>query len=222
MGYASYATMARGFGPGFDAPLIVVTKGHAGAASLRGAIERTPGIAAVTPPVVSRDGQATMLVAYPTTGEQDAATDALVNRLDDTVLPKSAYLTGPNAGNVAFANLMGSRLPALIGVVVALSMALLLVVFRSVVIAVKAAVMNLLSVCADVSVKQIGLGLAAAVLVDATVVRLVLVPAVMELLGKANWWLPSWLDRLLPAGPDGGRAGSGSGSGPASAPAEVH
>jgi RND superfamily putative drug exporter len=58
----------------------------------------------------------------------------------------------------------------------------------------------------DVSVKQIGLGLAAAVLVDATVVRLVLVPAVMELLGKANWWLPGWLDRRLPAG---------SGSGPA-------
>src|SRR6202040_2748703 len=185
--------------------------------------------------------------------------------------------------------------PWLIGVVVALSMVLLLVVFRSVVIAVKAALMNLLSVCAaygvltavtqwgwlghlfgfpekmpvttwvpvflfvilfglsmdyevfllskireeydrlgdsslavgrglaatargisaaaaimvvvflsfdltpDVSVKQIGLGLAAAVLVDATVVRLVLVPAVMELLGKANWWLPGWLDRLLPA-----------------------
>jgi RND superfamily putative drug exporter len=52
----------------------------------------------------------------------------------------------------------------------------------------------------DVSVKQIGLGLAAAVLVDATVVRLVLVPAVMELLGQANWWLPGWLGRLLPAG----------------------
>jgi putative drug exporter of the RND superfamily len=52
---------------------------------------------------------------------------------------------------------------------------------------------------ADVSVKQIGLGLAAAVLVDATVVRLVLVPAVTELLGKANWWLPGWLERLLPA-----------------------
>ena len=57
----------------------------------------------------------------------------------------------------------------------------------------------------DVSVKQIGLGLAAAVLVDATVVRLVLVPAVMELLGRANWWLPSWLARLLPAGPGGHR-----------------
>jgi putative drug exporter of the RND superfamily len=50
----------------------------------------------------------------------------------------------------------------------------------------------------NVSTKQIGLGLAVAILVDATVVRLVLVPSVMELLGRANWWLPGWLDRLLP------------------------
>jgi putative drug exporter of the RND superfamily len=301
MGYASYATMAQGFGPGYEAPLIVAAKvtpadGPA-LNSLRGAIEATPGIAAVTPPVISRDGQAALMIAYPTTGEQDAATNALVNRLDDTILPRSgltAYLTGPNAANVSFTNLIDARLPYLIGVVVALSMALLLVVFRSVTIAIKAAVMNLLSVCAaygvlvavtqwgwlghvfgfpeqmpvttwvpvflfvilfglsmdyevfllskireeydqtgdnrlavgrglagtarvisaaaaimvvvflsfdltpDVSVKQIGLGLAAAVLVDATVVRLVLVPAVMELLGPANWWLPGWLDRMLP------------------------
>jgi RND superfamily putative drug exporter len=295
MGYASYAAMAQGFGPGFDAPLIVVARTGTGLAGLRGAIAATPGVATVTPPVVSRDGQAVMLIAYPATSEQDAATNALVNRLDSTVLPRGAYLTGPNAANVAFTNLIGQRLPWLIGVVVALSMVLLLVVFRSVAIAVKAAVMNLLSVCAaygvltavtqwgwlgrvfgfpekmpvttwvpvflfvilfglsmdyevfllskireeydrlgdnalavgrglaatarvisaaaaimvvvflsfvltpDVSVKQIGLGLAAAVLVDATVVRLVLVPAVMELLGRANWWLPAWLARLLPA-----------------------
>ncbi|HEV3292452.1 MAG TPA: MMPL family transporter, partial [Streptosporangiaceae bacterium] len=302
MGYASYATMAQGFGPGFDAPLIVAAKvtpaDTARLTALRAAIEGTPGIADVTPPVISRDGQAALMIAYPTTGEQDPATNALVNRLNSTVLPRSgltAYLTGPNAGNVSFTNLINERLPWLIGVVVALSLVLLLVVFRSVVIAVKAALMNLLSVCAaygvltavtqwgwlgrlfgfpekmpvttwvpvflfvilfglsmdyevfllskireeydrlgssslavgrglastarvisaaaaimvvvflsfdltpDVSVKQIGLGLAAAVLVDATVVRLVLVPAVMELLGKANWWLPGWLDRLLPA-----------------------
>src|SRR5579859_2111839 len=303
MGYASYATMAQGFGPGFDAPLIVAARvtpaDGARLAALRGAIGATPGVADVTPPVISRDGQAALMIAYPTTGEQDAATNALVNRLDSTVLPRSgltAYLTGPNAGNVSFTNLIDARLPWLIGVVVALSLVLLLVVFRSVVIAVKAALMNLLSVSAaygvltavtqwgwlghlfgfpekmpvttwvpvflfvilfglsmdyevfllskireeydrlgdsslavgrglastarvisaaaaimvvvflsfdltpDVSVKQIGLGLAAAVLVDATVVRLVLVPAVMELLGKANWWLPGWLDRLLPGG----------------------
>jgi uncharacterized membrane protein YdfJ with MMPL/SSD domain len=319
MGYASYAAMARGFGPGFDAPLIVAAKvtpqDGPKLTALHQAIEGTPGIAAVTPPVTSRDGQAAMIIAYPATGAQDAATNALVNRIDDTVLQKAgltAYLTGPNAGNVAFANLIGSRLPWLIGVVVALSMALLLTVFRSVVIAVKAALMNLLSVCAaygvlvavtqwgwlghlfgfpekmpvttwvpvflfvilfglsmdyevfllsrireeydrlgdnsaavarglaatarvitaaaaimvvvflsfditpDVSVKQIGLGLAAAVLVDATVVRLVLVPAVMELLGKANWWLPGWLARLLPA------ERPAQVSKPASEPTEVH
>jgi uncharacterized membrane protein YdfJ with MMPL/SSD domain len=53
---------------------------------------------------------------------------------------------------------------------------------------------------ANVAVKQIGLGLAVAVLIDATLVRMVLVPAVMELLGKANWWLPAPLARVLPQG----------------------
>ncbi|MGH3249770.1 MAG: MMPL family transporter, partial [Trebonia sp.] len=309
MGYASYATMAQGFGPGFDAPVIIAAQlpgpqagtGLAATARLAAAVAATPGVAAVTPVVVSRDGQAAMLIAYPATGEQDPATDTLVDRMNDTVLPKatagtgiSAYVTGPNAGNVTFTNLIGQRLPWVIGVVIALSMLLLLVVFRSVVIAVKAALMNLLSIAAaygvlvmvsqngwlgslfgfpekvpvttwvpmflfvilfglsmdyevfllsrireeydssgdnaaavarglartarvitaaaaimvavflsivigpNVSTKQIGLGLAVAILIDATVVRLVLVPAVMELLGGANWWLPGWLDRLLP------------------------
>ena len=309
MGRASYLTMADGFGPGFDAPLIVAatlpgTGDSAASARLAGAIGSTPGIARVTPPIISPDGKAVMLVAYPTTGEQDAATDTLVNRINNTVLPSAtagtgvhAYLTGPNAGNVAFANMVAQRLPWLIAVVILLSMLLLTVVFRSVVVAVKAAVMNLLSITAaygvlvaisqwgwghqlfgfpekvpvttwvpmflfvilfglsmdyevfllsrireeydrtadntaavarglartarvisaaaaimvlvflsfvlgaDVSVKQIGLGLAVAVLIDATIVRLVLVPAVMELLGKANWWLPRPLARILPAGP---------------------
>jgi uncharacterized membrane protein YdfJ with MMPL/SSD domain len=308
MGYASYAAMARGFGPGFDAPLIVAAALPSGGgdpaelAGLETALARTPGVAAVTPPVVSRDRQAALLIAYPATGAQDAATNALANTISSSVLPTAtagtgirAYLTGLNAGNVTFANLIGRRLPWLIAAVVGLSMVLLLYVFRSVVIAVKAAVMNLLSVTAaygvltavtqwgwggrvfgfpermpvttwvpvflfvilfglsmdyevfllsriresylvsrdnaaavvsgltstarvisaaaaimvavflsfdatpDVSVKQVGLGLAVAVLVDATVVRLVLVPAVMEMLGKANWWLPSWLARVMPA-----------------------
>ena len=305
MGYQSYATMAEGFGPGFDAPLIIAAKLPSPAAStarLASAVAATPGIARVTPAVVSRDGRAAMLIAYPATTEQDAATNALVNRLSGTVLPRatagtgiSAYVTGPNAGNVSFANAIGQKLPWLIAVVVGLSMLLLLTVFRSVVIAVKAAVMNLLSITAaygvltavaqwgwasrlfgfpekmpvttwvpmflfvilfglsmdyevfllsrireeydrtgdnaasvarglartarvitaaaaimvvvflsfvlgaDVSVKQIGLGLAVAVLIDATVVRMVLVPAVMELLGKGNWWLPAPLARILPA-----------------------
>jgi RND superfamily putative drug exporter len=310
MGYASYATMARGFGPGFDAPLIVAatlpSAGPAGGGmtSLAAAIRSTPGVAHVTPVIDSRDGEAAMMIAYPTTGEQDPATNTLVNRINDTVIPRAiagtgirAYLTGPNAGNVTFANQISKRLPWLIGIVVALAMVLLLVVFRSVVIAIKAAVMNLLSISAaygvlvmvaqngwlrqifgfpekmpvttwvpmflfvilfglsmdyevfllsrirecydasgdnsasvarglastarvisaaaaimvvvflsvvlgaNVSVKQIGLGLAVAVLIDATVVRLVLVPAVMELLGEANWWLPAPLARILPPVP---------------------
>ena len=304
MGYASYATMAKGFGPGFDAPLIVAAalpSRTASTAQLRTAIAATPGIARVTPAQVSQDGKAAMMIAYPVTGEQDAATNAVVNQIRGHVLPRAtagtgirAYLTGPNAGNVSFANLVGQRLPWLIGVVVALSMVLLLVMFRSVTVAVKAALMNLLSISAaygvlvlivqdgwlgrlfgfpekmpvttwvpmflfvilfglsmdyevfllsriresydatgdnaasvatglartarvitaaaaimvvvflsfvlgaDVSVKQVGLGLAVAVLIDATVVRMVLVPAVMELLGKANWWLPRPLARILP------------------------
>ncbi|MGA9834298.1 MAG: MMPL family transporter [Trebonia sp.] len=307
MGYASYAAMARGFGPGFDAPLIVAAAlPSAGAATdmarVETAVARTPGVAAVTPPVVSRDGQAALLIAYPATGAQDAATNALANTISGQVLPEAtagtgihAYLTGPNAANVTFSNLIGQRLPWLIAAVVGLSMLLLLYVFRSVVIAVKAAVMNLLSITAaygvltavtqwgwggrlfgfpepmpvttwvpvflfvilfglsmdyevfllsriresylvsgdnaaavvsglastarvitaaaaimvvvflsfdltpDPGVKQVGLGLAVAVLVDATVVRLVLVPAVMEMLGKANWWMPRWLARVMPA-----------------------
>jgi RND superfamily putative drug exporter len=304
MGYASYAAMARGFGPGYDAPLIVAASLPPGGASLTGlaaAVRHAPGVASVTPPVVSRDGQAAMMIAYPATGEQDPATNALVNRLTSAVLPQAtagtgvrAYLTGPNAGNVTFANMISSRLPLLIAIVVLLSMVLLLMVFRSVVIAIKAAAMNLLSVSAaygvlvmvtqhgwgrqlfgfpetmpvttwvpvflfvilfglsmdyevfllsrireaylatgdnsasvasglastarvisaaaaimvvvflssvlgaNVSVKQVGLGLAVAVLIDATLVRLVLVPAVMELLGQANWWLPGPLARILP------------------------
>ncbi len=323
MGYASYATMARGFGPGFDAPLIIAAKLPAPGAStarLAAAIRATPGVAGVTPPVVSADGQAAMMIAYPATGEQDPATNALVNRIDGTVLPRAtagtgirAYLTGPNAGNVAFSNIIGQRLPWLVAVVVLVSMVLLTVVFRSVVVAIKAAVMNLLSICAaygvlvmvtqhgwgrqlfgfpeampvttwvpvflfvilfglsmdyevfllsrirehydatgdnaasvarglastarvitaaaaimvvvflsfvlgaNVSVKQVGLGLAVAVAIDATLVRLVLVPAVMELLGKANWWLPRPLARILPASP----AGPASGNEPLSADGET-
>jgi RND superfamily putative drug exporter len=317
MGYASYATMARGFGPGFDAPLIVAAKlptPTTSTAALSRAISHMHGIAHVTPVIESADGKAALMIAYPTTGEQDPATDKLVNKLNSTVLPRAtagtgirAYLTGPNAGNVTFANMTGQRLPWLVAIVVLVSMVLLMVVFRSLTIAIKAALMNLLSISAaygvlvlvtqhgwlrqafgfpetmpvttwvpiflfvilfglsmdyevfllsrikehydvtgdnaesvakglastarvitaaaaimvvvfmsfvlgaNVSVKQVGLGLAVAVLIDATLVRLVLVPAVMELLGKANWWLPGPIATLLgqrpglPGGPSDGR-----------------
>ena len=303
MGYASYATMARGFGPGFDAPLIIAATlptPTTSTAALEAAVTHTHGIERVSPAFESADGKAAMMIAYPATGEQNPATDTLVNALDSKVLPRATartgihvYLTGPNAGNVAFANMTGQRLPWLVAIVVLISMVLLMVVFRSLTIAIKAALMNLLSISAaygvlvlvtqdgwlrqafgfpetmpvttwvpiflfvilfglsmdyevfllsrikehydvtgdnaaavakglastarvitaaaaimvvvfmsfvlgaDVSVKQVGLGLAVAVLIDATLVRLVLVPAVMELLGKANWWLPGSVARLL-------------------------
>jgi uncharacterized membrane protein YdfJ with MMPL/SSD domain len=320
MGYASYATMAQGFGPGFDAPLIVAASPATAADRIVTALRSVPGVASVTPPVISADHAAAMIIAYPTTGEQDPATNALVNTISSVTLPRATsgtgthvYLTGPNAGNVAFANLMGQRLPWLIAVVVALSMLLILTMFRSVVIALKAALMNLLSITAaygvltavtqwgwggklfgfpepmpvttwvpvflfvilfglsmdyevfllsrvreawlesgsnsfavarglaltarvisaaaaimvvvflgfvatpDVSVKQIGLGLAVAVLIDATIVRLVLVPALMELLGRANWWMPSWLARVLPGRQDSPREDEPLAAGAASA-----
>jgi len=305
MGYTAYSTLSDGFGAGFNAPLIVAATLPAPGAStarLTSALRATPGIAYVTPATVSSGGQAAMMIAYPATSEQNPATNTLVNHVRGQVLPKAtagtgvrAYLTGPNAGSVTFANIVGERLPWLVAVVVLLSMVLLTVMFRSVTIAVKAAVMNLLSISAaygvlvlivqdgwlgsvfgfpekmpvttwvpiflfvilfglsmdyevfllsrirehydatgdnaaavarglartarvitaaaaimivvflsfvlgaDVAVKQIGLGLAAAVFIDATLVRMLLVPAVMELLGKANWWLPRPLARILPA-----------------------
>ena len=307
MGYQSYQTMARGFGPGLNAPLIIVAKlppGGAGPSAVRSietAVRDTPGVARVTPLVLSADREAAMMMAYPSTSQQDTATNDVVHRLRDTVLPRvtartsiRGYVGGPNAGAVDFADLVNQRLPWLIGIVVGVSVLLLMVVFRSVTVALKAAVMNLLSISAaygvltavaqwgwlgklfgfpekmpvtswvpmflfvilfglsmdyevfllsrireeyeasgdnaaavarglartarvisaaaaimvvvflsivlgpDVAVKQIGLGLAVAVLIDASLVRLALIPAVMELLGNANWWLPRPLARILP------------------------
>ena len=99
MGYASYATMARGFGAGFDAPLIIAAKlppggggaggAGAGTARLAAVVRATPGVASVTPVVVSRDGRAALMTAYPATGEQNPATNALVNGISSTVLPRA-------------------------------------------------------------------------------------------------------------------------------------
>ena len=103
MGYASYDAMAQGFGPGFDAPLVVAAQLPRGAtasedtanlARVETALARTPGVAAVTPPVISRDGRAAMLIAYPATGEQDAATNALANHITGDVLPAATAGTG--------------------------------------------------------------------------------------------------------------------------------
>jgi uncharacterized membrane protein YdfJ with MMPL/SSD domain len=297
--YATHRILTDGFGPGYDAPLVFVSRSPGAATAVAAAVAKTAGVATVTPARTSQDGAAALFIAYPKTGLQDPATPGLVHRLRDTVVPRAAghdrvLIGGPNAGTIDFSDSVRSRLPWLIAVVVGLSLLLLLVLVRSVAIAVKAAVMNLLSIAAAygvltavvqwgwlghqlgfptgmpvtpwvplfmfpilfglstdyevflisrireeydlgaetrvavtrglartarvitaaaaimvfvfmsvllvgmIEVKQVGLGLGVAVLIDATVVRMVLVPAVMELLGKVNWWLPAWLARVLP------------------------
>ncbi|GAA4564300.1 MMPL family transporter [Micromonospora coerulea] len=292
--YTSHKIISEGFGPGYGAPLIFATPVDSTDADLRPVVEavsKTEGIAYVTQPRVSNDGQAATFMAFPTTGYQDEATADLVHELRDDVLPKAPggagiYLGGPNAATIDLAEDTSSRLPLMIAVVIVLSLLLLIVLVRSVTIALQAAVMNLLSIGAaygvivaivqwgwlgptlgfptempvttwvpvmmfpvlfglsmdyevflisrvreeyertgdtriavtrglartakvitaaaaimiavfttsllgpDIAVKQGGLGMAVAVLIDATIIRMVLVPAVMELCGKANWWMP--------------------------------
>ncbi|MGW3604537.1 MULTISPECIES: MMPL family transporter [unclassified Micromonospora] len=292
--YTSHKIVSEGFGPGYGAPLIFATEVDSKNADLRPVVEavsKTEGIAYATQPRISEDGQAATFIAFPKTGYQDEATADLVHQLRDDVLPKApggegVYVGGPNAATIDNADEVGSRLPLMIAVVIAMSVVLLIALVRSVTIALQAAVMNLLSIGAaygvlvavvqwgwlgsalgfptempittwvpmmmfpvlfglsmdyevflisrireeyertgdtrmavtrglartakvitaaaaimiavfttsllghDVAVKQGGLGMAVAVLIDATIVRMVLVPAVMELCGKANWWMP--------------------------------
>ena len=295
----AYDLVTRGFGPGANGPLLVAaqTSDEGAMTRLADAVRDTPGVAAVNGPVASADGRASMLSVVPATSPQDRATEDLVDRLRDQVVPRAgvdAQVGGATAALVDQSEATASRLPLFIGGVVGLSFLLLLVAFRSIVVSIKAAVMNLLSIGAaygmvaylaeggwagqlvgidtptpvppfipvimfavlfglsmdyevfllsrvreeylargdtaravteglsrtarvitaaalimvavfgafamspDVSLKLIGLGLATAVFVDATIVRMVLVPAVMQILGDRSWWLPGWMDRLIP------------------------
>ena len=301
----AYDTVAEGFGAGANGPLLLVADLAGGDAAviddLAGRLATTPGVAAVTPPVLNPAGDAALLTVVPTTGPQAAETEDLVRALRDDVIPASidgtgaeVHVGGVTATSIDSTSNIASRLPLLIGGVVALSMLLLLVAFRSIAIPVTAALMNLLSVAAaygvvalvleggwagqligidtetpmpafipvlmfavlfglsmdyevflvsrmreswlrtrdnsraivdglsgtgrvitaaaaimvavfaafipspEVFLKVIGVGMAAAIFVDATVVRMLLVPAIMHLLGRANWWLPASWERRLP------------------------
>jgi len=303
--HTAYELTARGFGRGANGPILVVAdtaKPTAPAALPRvaDALRTTPGVASVTEFRPDPSGSAALATLYPRTGPQDKATEQLVHRLRDRVLPAATngtgltvHIGGQTASAVDFADVIGRRLPIFIGAVLALSFLLLLLVFRSVLVPLKAVVMNLLSigaaygvvvatfqwgwggsllgvspgpieawvpmmlfaivfglsmdyevfllsavrehydetgdnatavaeglastarvitaaalimvvvfgsfVVADIrALKLIGLGLAVAVAVDASIVRVVLVPATMELLGDANWWLPHFLYRIVP------------------------
>ena len=301
----AYDLLADGFGPGFNGPLtIAVDAGRGGAVAAADldrvavSVRSAEGVAFVTEPTVNAAGDAAVLTAFPTTSPQDEATERLVHRLRDDVLPNvtdsDTYITGNTAGFIDISEKLGSRLPWFIGAVIGLSFILLMLVFRSIVVPLKAAVMNLLSIGAaygvvvvvfqwgwgneligvdstvpispflpmimfailfglsmdyevfllsrvreefvrsgdshqsvvdglaatarvitsaalimmsvfsaflltpDVEVKMFAVGLTVAVLVDASVVRMIFVPSSMALMGIANWWLPGWLDRLLP------------------------
>jgi putative drug exporter of the RND superfamily len=301
----AYDLVGRGFGDGANGPLILAAEVPPGG---RAAVERlpqdladVPGVASVAPPAFNRAGDAAVITVTPTTSPQDADTEALVDRLRDDALPAALGDTGVrvNVGGATAeaidqSDATAARLPLFIGAVVGVSMLLLLVTFRSLAVALKAAAMNLLSVGAAygivafvaeggwagqligidgatpvapflpvmmfavlfglsmdyevfllsrvreafdagrdaggavtegvtrtarvitaaaaimvvvfgafalddlVALKLIGVGMASAILIDATLIRLVLVPAVMQILGERSWWMPRWLERVIP------------------------
>src|SRR5271166_3946237 len=128
-------------------------------AALHSAIAATPGVASVAPARVNANGSVATLTVYPRSSPQAYATSQLVSKLRSGVIPPIAsrtgatvYVGGVTAGSVDFANTLGHKLPLFIGVVVLLSALLLLIVFRSLVIPLQAAVMNLLSIGAALGV----------------------------------------------------------------------
>jgi RND superfamily putative drug exporter len=300
----AYDLLAQGFGPGFNGPLQLVAE--APSAGQKAAFKRvvdevrkTSGVVAATPPVIVGKDIALAQV-YPKGSPQDKSTSDLVHHLRDQVVPNAAQgqvrtlVGGSTAIGIDFSKVLSDKLPLFIGIVVLLSFILLMAVFRSLVIPLMAAVMNLLSVAAAFGVvvavfqwgwgaeligvdrtgpieaflpvmvfailfglsmdyevflvsriyeewhkrgdnreaithglaatgrtitaaaaimmlvfaafilggerviKLFGVGLAGAVFLDALIVRSVLIPSLMLVVGKANWWLPSWLDRILP------------------------
>jgi RND superfamily putative drug exporter len=290
-----YMATAAAWGPGENGPLTVVLTDPAQAEAATATLRGTGGVASVSPPRPLPSGAVSLRVV-PTTAPSDPTTDDLVERLRDEVLPRfgEAHVGGGTATRIDLANRITDRLPWLILAVIGVACVLLLLAFRSVLLPVKAALMNIVSVCAaygvvtavfqwgwgagligldgpvpidsyvpmvlfavlfglsmdyevfllsaiqehwtrtgdnhvavrrglaetggvitsaalimvcvfasfilvdNPTVKIFGLGLATAVVVDATIVRCLLVPATMVLLGRWNWWLPDWLDRLLP------------------------
>ncbi|WMD07171.1 MMPL family transporter [Streptomyces sp. FXY-T5] len=152
----AYDLLAEGFGAGFNGPLLAVSRGDTDAAEqLRSTLTGTEGIAAATPPLPSTDGTVYTVIAFPTTSPQNASTAGLVHTLRDDVLPRLAehtgadYLVGgPTAAAQDFADSVSARIPLFVAIVVGLSAILLMLVFRSLLIPLKAALLNLLSIAA--------------------------------------------------------------------------
>jgi putative drug exporter of the RND superfamily len=162
----AYDLLAAGFGSGFNGPLQLAVKlpapgDTAGLARFTTTLRHTPGIASVATPRLNPARDTAALAVYPTSSPQSAQTTSLVKRLRSDVLPPLAqatgttvYVGGATATQVDFAHVLSGKLPLFIGMVVLLSALLLLVVFRSLVIPVQAALMNLLSIAAALGVVQ--------------------------------------------------------------------
>jgi len=298
----AYDLVAEGFGPGVNGPLVIAVDSADPAIvePLVAGIGADDGVAAVVPPEMDPDSGVTTVIAFPTTSPQDPGTVDTIERIRSEVIPATVggstdvHVGGATASFSDMGNQVRDRLPLFIGAVVLLSFVLLVVLFRSILVPLKAALLNLLSIGAaygvlvmvfqwgwgkdligleatvpiisfipmfmfavlfglsmdyevfllsrvreeyqktgdnelsvvrgisttarvitsaalimisvflgfvlgdDAGIKMMGLGLATAIFIDATVVRMVLVPATMKLMGDANWWIPRWLDRVLP------------------------
>jgi RND superfamily putative drug exporter len=158
--HQAYATLAKGFGPGFNGPLQVVGHLSSPADTARfhhviDAAAHTHGVANVTPAVISPNGKVGLATLYPTTSPQSKQTVALVNHLRDHLIPPiekgsglGVHIGGETATNIDFAHVLSTKLPLFIAVVVLLSFLLLTAVFRSLLIPLVASIMNLLSIAA--------------------------------------------------------------------------
>jgi putative drug exporter of the RND superfamily len=162
----AYDLLAAGFGSGFNGPLLLAVHlpdagDTAGLVRFTTALRHTPGIASVAAPQLNPARDTAAIAAYPTTSPQSAETTSLVKHLRNDVLPPIAkatgaavYVGGATATQVDFAHVLSGKLPLFIGLVVLLSAVLLLVVFRSLLVPLQAAFMNLLSIAAALGVVQ--------------------------------------------------------------------
>ncbi|BBA99663.1 putative integral membrane export protein [Actinacidiphila reveromycinica] len=300
----AYDMLADGFGPGFNGPLTILAEvpsagDQAALDGLVTALRSTHGIAYAAQMPTARGQKVALVEAVPTTSPQDKATSDLIDHLRDDVVPAAergstmrAYVGGQTAMFEDFSTVLYGKLPLFVGVIIALGFVLLLFAFRSLVVPLTAAVMNLVAAAASFGVlvavfqwgwggalagragpvdaflpvimlsllfglsmdyqvflvsrmheewvhtrdnaravrvglaetsrvinsaavimicvfaafvlsgqrvlAMFGIGLAGAVALDAFILRTVLVPSLMHLFGRANWWLPRWLDRRLP------------------------
>src|ERR1700744_2413370 len=156
--YRAFNLLSAGFGPGCTGPLEIVARlenpgQQSELAGLRAAVAKTPGVVAVTAPRLAPSGKVAVMEAFPSSAPQDQATTNLVNHLRNDVLPPFAtsfahrpLVGGFTAGSIDFSHVLATKLPLFIGIVIVLSAALLFVIFRSLVIPVQAALMNLLSI----------------------------------------------------------------------------